>query len=216
LNEPAKKSVLMADAVIEGDVVAKGQIVVNGRLQGKLAAKQVVISQTGEVYGTLRAEDADVNGALQGDILIRGLIRIGETGSVSGDVVYGKISMAKGAELTATLRNVPPRLSGDFSLTVARGGAVLITTDDLTAFDPDDSAKDLTYTVSQPTHGHVAFAAARATPISRFTQADLESGRVLFVHDGAAAPTASFDTLVSDAKGGTSGKSQRVSVTVRG
>ncbi|MDX2288698.1 MAG: polymer-forming cytoskeletal protein [Hyphomicrobiaceae bacterium] len=216
MSEPGSQSVLMADAVIEGDVVAKGQMVINGRLQGSLTARQVVISQTGELYGKLRAENADVQGALQGDVVIRGLIRIGQTGSVNGDVVYGKISMDKGGELSATLRNVPPHLAGDFSLTVGRGSSVVIKTDDLTAFDPDDTASDLTYAVSNPVHGFVALGSARSTPITRFTQADLEGGQVLFVHDGSSGPSAGFDTLVADAKGATSGKSRHVAVIVKG
>ena len=52
-------------------------------------------------------------------------------------------------------------------------------------------------------------------PIDFGAQADLESGRILFVHDGANAPTAGFDTVVSDAEGATSGKLKHVNVSVR-
>ncbi|MDX2258878.1 MAG: polymer-forming cytoskeletal protein [Hyphomicrobiaceae bacterium] len=216
MSEHGSKSVIMSDAVVEGDVVSKGQLVVNGRLQGSLTARQVTISKTGELYGKLRAEDADVHGALQGDVVIRGLIRIGETGAVAGDVVYGKISMDKGGELSATLRNVPPHLAGDFNVAVKRGGVVVITTDDLTALDPDDVAADLVYSVTKPAHGFVALASASSTPVTRFTQADLEAAQVIFVHDGSSEPAAGFDTLVADAKGATSGKTRHVSVIVKG
>ncbi len=39
--------------------------------------------------------------------------------------------------------------------------------------------------------------------------------RIVFVHDGAKATVAEFDTIVSDAKGATSGKVQHVNVSVR-
>jgi len=204
----------MADMVIEGDVIANGPLTVNGRVQGNLSAQSVTITKTGGIYGSLRARNAEVHGALQGDVSVIELIRIGETGSVTGQVEYGKIAMAQGGELSATMRNVPPHMSGDLNLSVARGGSVQITTVDLTAFDPDDAAKDLTFTVSKPANGHVAFAADHSAAISTFTQADLEAGTVVFVHSGASAPTAGFYTSVSDAKGGTSGEPRHVSVSV--
>jgi cytoskeletal protein CcmA (bactofilin family) len=215
LSGSTTNSVIMADTVIEGDVIAKGQITVNGRVQGNLSAQSVEINQSGAIYGSLRAQSAEVHGAVQGDVSILGLIRIGKTGSINGRVEYGGIAMDEGGTLSATLRNVPPHLAGDLQLTVDRGGSVRITTVDLTAFDPDDEAEDLTYTITNPTNGFVALASALSTSINKFTQADLASGRVMFVHDGATVPTAGFDTIVSDAKGATSGKVQHVSVTVR-
>jgi len=204
----------MSDMVVEGDVISKGEITVNGRVLGNLSAQSVVISETGGVYGSLRANKADVRGAVQGDVSILGLIQIGKSGSVTGQVEYEKISMEQGAELSATLRNIPPHMAGDLHLSVERGGAVQITTTDLTAFDPDDVATDLTFSVSKPTNGFVALESARETSISTFTQADLEGGQVVFVHDGGSAPTAGFDTIVADAKGATSGQQQHVSVSV--
>ena len=215
LSESTAKSVIMADTVIEGDVIAKGPITVNGRVQGNLSAQSVEISQSGGIYGSLRAQSAEVHGAVQGNVSVLGLIRIGETGSVNGTVEYGSIAMDQGGTLSATLRNVPPHLAGDLQLTVDRGGSVRITTVDLTAFDPDDAVEYLTYTVTNPSNGFVALASARSASISTFTQADLESGRILFVHDGANAPTAGFDTVVSDAEGATSGKVKHVNVSVR-
>lgn len=205
----------MADTVVEGDVVARGPITVSGRVQGNLAAQSVKVSQTGEIYGSLRARSAVVDGAVQGEVAISGLIRIGRTGSVNGKVQYGSIAMENGASLEATLRNVPPQIGGDLQLAVNRGGSVKITTWDLTAFDPDDEVKDLTYAVKNPSNGFVAFASAPATSISTFTQADLEGGRIIFVHGGAAGPTAGFDTTVTDAKGASSGEARHVTVSVR-
>ncbi len=216
MNEAKTDSIIMADTVVEGDLSSAGRVVVNGRVQGSLTAPSVVINDTGAVYGSLRAESAEVLGAVQGEIFVRGLLSIASTGSVSGDVEYDKIAMEQGGNLSATLRNVPPHLAGDLDLTVHRGGSVRITTEDLTAFDPDDAAEDLTYMVSEATHGFVALDSAHDLSIGTFTQADIEDGRVIFVHDGAGAPAAGFEVVVADAKGATSGQSQHVSVAVKG
>jgi hypothetical protein len=111
---------------------------------------------------------------------------------------------------------VPPTLAGDLDLTVAKGRSVKVNLEDLNAFDPDDAAKDLTFTVSRATNGFVTLAGAPARPVGTFTQADLQGGRVLFTHDGTDTKLASFDVVVADHAGSTSGAAQTVKVHVRG
>jgi hypothetical protein len=122
--------------------------------------------------------------------------------------------MQQGGELAADVRNVPPELAGDLNLVVKRGGTVRITTVDLTAFDPDDAADKLTFTVSTPLGGFVALAGAPGAAAASFTQADLMAGNVIFVHDGGDARTASFAVLVTDASGASSGSAQTVTAAV--
>ena len=75
---------------------------------------------------------------------------------------------------------------------------MVLTTTDFQAVDPDNTASQLTFTVSDQTYGHVAFASAPGTTISSFTEADLETGNVLFVQDGTATNLATFKVSVSD------------------
>ncbi|HRD78390.1 MAG TPA: cadherin-like domain-containing protein, partial [Hyphomicrobiaceae bacterium] len=51
-------------------------------------------------------------------------------------------------------------------------------------------------------------------PESSFTQADLDSGRVFFVHDGSSASAAGFDVVVTDQTGASSGAPKSVRVVV--
>ena len=123
--------------------------------------------------------------------------------------------MEAGGSLSAEVRNVPPTLAGDLDLTVARGRSVAITLEDLHAVDPDDDARDLVFSVSNPRNGFVSLASAPGRPAAKFTQADLEGGRVSFAHDGTATQAASFDVVVTDHSGATSGRPQTVKVTVK-
>ena len=99
------------------------------------------------------------------------------------------------ANLTASdfVFGVP--ISGDLGISVNKGGTVVLTTADFHAVDPNATASNLTFTVSNPTHGYVAFAAHPETPITSFTEADLEAGNVLFVHDGSNTTQATFQGL---------------------
>ena len=93
--------------------------------------------------------------------------------------------------------------------------AVRITTADLSAVDPDDQAKNLTFSVSNASNGFISIASAPARPVTSFTQEDLERGQVLFSHDGSNSDTAKFDVVVADNSGAGSGAPQTVRVAVR-
>jgi cytoskeletal protein CcmA (bactofilin family) len=211
---PRSTTIIAEDMVVRGDIKNGGIVEVRGYIEGSVAADRLLIHESGRVYGTVRADNADVNGRLQGTVFIKHLINIGNTGAVAGDVRYGQLALAGGGDLDANVRNVPPAISGDLNLTVRRGKSVRITTLDLSAVDPDSSAQNLTFTISNAQSGFVASATAPKTPVSGFTQVDLEAGTVLYAHDGSGGALASFDVVVTDQTGASSGEAKTVTVTV--
>jgi len=207
--------VIREDTIIKGEIRNCRQMEVYGYVEGNVAADTLLIHPSGQCYGTVKTESAEIRGTLQGDVVVKHLISIRDTGSVSGNVQYGALAMEPGGNLTAEMRNVPPAVSGDLDVTVDRGWSVAITLEDLHAVDPDDDAKDLIFTISNARNGFVSLSSAPGRPAAKFTQADLEAGRVSFKHDGTAAPAASFDVVVADHTGATSGAPQTVKVTVK-
>lgn len=119
------------------------------------------------------------------------------------------IELADGGEDSATTdtatftmevnnTNDSPTITTNAPGNVVEGQHVVITSAILDSFDPDDFGADLTYTVSNPTNGHVAFTSDLSTAINSFTQADLDNGIVAFVHDGSETNTADFDVVLAD------------------
>jgi hypothetical protein len=147
--------------------------------------------------------------------VVKNLIDIRSSGNVSGNVKYGKLALEMGGNLSAEMRNVPPALGGDLNLEVGKGRSVPITLQDLTALDPDDAAKDLKFTITKSKNGFVANVNAPKRPVNTFTQAELEAGRITFMHDGTNTAVAGFDVVVADHTGATSGAPQTVTVAVR-
>ncbi len=211
----AREAIIQEDTIIKGKIRNCRQMEIRGFVEGELAAESVLIHQGGTFYGTLKTDQADIAGSLQGEVFVKNLISIRSSGSVNGNVRYGQLAMEMGADLSAELRNVPPRLAGDLDITVRRGRSVVITTEDITAIDPDDGADALTYTVSNAINGFVVLTGAAGQPVTNFTQADIEAGRVLFAHDGGASTSANFDVLVTDDSGATSGRAQTVTVHIK-
>jgi cytoskeletal protein CcmA (bactofilin family) len=208
--------------IITEDMVVKGiaeihncrRLEIYGYVEGDVTAGSVHIHKTGKCFGSVKSEDAEVHGTLQGNVTVKNLINIHSSGSVSGNVHYGQLALEAGGSLSAEVRNVPPSIGGDLDLTVEKGQAVAITLQHLTALDPDDVAKDLVFTVSNARNGFIALATAPRRPVTRFTQADLERGSVVFQHDGSRTTTANFNVVVADHTGATSGAPQTVKVAV--
>jgi cytoskeletal protein CcmA (bactofilin family) len=207
-------TVIAEDMVVRGDIKNGGIVEVRGYVEGSVSADRLLIHQSGRVYGTVTADNADVNGRLQGKVYIKHLINIGNSGAVAGDVRYGQLALAGGGDLDANVRNVPPEISGDMNVTVRRGRSVRITTADLNAIDPDSAAEGISFAVANIQGGLVAKAAAPKVPVGSFTQAELEAGNILFAHDGSIGAVAGFDVVAADPNGGSSGAPKRLTVTV--
>ena len=215
MGDRSRVLVVSEDTYLKGDIRNGGLIEVFGYIEGSVTGDMLIVRPGGRCYGTIKVDGADVHGDLQGQIFVKQLITIRASGSVTGDVQYGRLAMEMGASMSAEVRNVPPTISGDLDLSVNKGQSVRITLQDLSALDPDNEAHELTFTVSKAQHGFVTLSSNPANPVETFTQADLERGDVLFRHDGTNGRSASFDVVVVDAAGASSGAAQTVNVAVR-
>lgn len=92
-----------------------------------------------------------------------------------------------------------PKITANAGATVTEGASTIITTAQLSASDTESAAEDITYEVTQgPSGGYLAFSDDPAAEITSFTQADLEAGRVTYIHQGGENPSDSFGFRVSD------------------
>lgn len=207
--------VIGSEAVLTGTVTGARRVEVYGTVDGGVAAGDVTVRDGGTLSGWIKSESSTVEGILKGDVRVQQLITIRSTGTVTGNVKYGRLAMDEGAELAASVRNVPPSIAGDLDLSVGKGKTVRITAADLSAVDPDDAPDALTFQVSNVAGGMITQSGAPGLAVETFTHADLLAGRVHFAHDGGDAATANFDVIVSDDDGATSGAAQTVKVAVR-
>jgi hypothetical protein len=140
-------------------------------------------TRAGRCYGTIKSESAEVHGDMQGEVVVKNLISISSSGSVSGNVRYGKLALEQGGNLSAEVRNVPPSLAGRSRPVgeprqvrahhASRTSPRSIPT---TPRRTSPSRSPMPATASSPWR-------AAAHPSPAFTQADLASGKVSFTHD---------------------------------
>ncbi|MEQ1592678.1 MAG: tandem-95 repeat protein [Thiobacillaceae bacterium] len=100
------------------------------------------------------------------------------------------------ASLTVVPVNGAPVITAN-TLDITEGDTVVLDNTHLNASDVEQGPAQLTYTISNITHGQFEWAATPGVAITGFTQADVDAGLVVFVHDASdIAP--SYDVSVSD------------------
>lgn len=95
-------------ASIQGDVEFSGGLHIDGRVAGNVrvvpgGAAALSISEHGVVEGSVEAPQVVLNGTVKGDIVAAERVVLGTKARVLGDVRYGVIEMALGAEITGRL-----------------------------------------------------------------------------------------------------------------
>src|SRR5271155_5492602 len=95
-------------AKVQGDVEFTGGLHVDGRITGNVRATaglpaSLSISEHGVVEGSVEAHNVVLNGRINGDIFGSERVVLGAKARVQGNVHYGEIEMALGAEINGKL-----------------------------------------------------------------------------------------------------------------
>jgi cytoskeletal protein CcmA (bactofilin family) len=95
-------------ASVLGDIEFAGGLHVDGRITGNVlmaqgATASLSVSEHGLIEGSVQATQVVVNGTVNGDILALERVILGVRARVRGNVSYGAIEMAMGAEISGKL-----------------------------------------------------------------------------------------------------------------
>ena len=95
-------------ASVQGDIEFSGGLHVDGRVNGSVravegAAAALSVSEHGLIEGSVIAPQVVLNGAVNGDIVASERVVLGTKARVRGNVHYGVIEMALGAEINGKL-----------------------------------------------------------------------------------------------------------------
>uniref|UniRef100_A0A8C0AH98 Laminin G domain-containing protein n=1 Tax=Bos mutus grunniens TaxID=30521 RepID=A0A8C0AH98_BOSMU len=109
----------------------------------------------------------------------------------------GKQSLPQTLFVTVeSVNDEAPVITANKILQVWVNSVTEITRDELCAVDGDSSPQDLAYLVSPPSNGHLALKSIPGRSIQNFTQAQINEGQLVFVHNGAMS--GGFNFQVTD------------------
>ena len=91
-----------------GDVQFVGGLIVDGTIQGNVESPPdkgatLSVSDSGLVEGSVQVPNVVLNGTVNGDIHAGERVELGATAKVAGNVHYGLIEMAMGAQINGKL-----------------------------------------------------------------------------------------------------------------
>ena len=102
-SKEMERNVLAKNTKIVGDISAEGDFRIDGTLEGTLKTNgRVIIGIDGFIKGNVEAENADIEGKIDGKLSVEKILTVKATASISGDVVIGKLSVEPGANFNAT------------------------------------------------------------------------------------------------------------------
>jgi cytoskeletal protein CcmA (bactofilin family) len=105
VSRRAAPSILSEGFRVDGDIASDGEVHIAGTLIGNLVAGKVTIGEAGSINGSVEAETAIINGALQGRLVAVNVI-LGRAAQVRADLVYCSMRIEPGAIFEGYSRRV--------------------------------------------------------------------------------------------------------------
>jgi len=95
------------DIQMKGEITTCDRVVIEGVVDATMRDVHTVeLAETGALKGTAEVEDAEISGAFEGDLVVRGKLTIYTTGRVRGNITYGEIEIQRGGQISGNIRNV--------------------------------------------------------------------------------------------------------------
>jgi cytoskeletal protein CcmA (bactofilin family) len=97
------ESLIGARTDFQGEFTVKGILRVDGRIDGRVNADCVVLSETGVIKGEIIAPKIIVGGKIEGNLRAQEIVEIKATGKVLGDIFTNKLSVTEGGEFNGKI-----------------------------------------------------------------------------------------------------------------
>ena len=109
-----RKLIVGRDISLSGEITACDVLVVEGTVEAKLRdGRNIEIAESGLFKGSVEIDEADIAGRFEGDISVRGRLRLRSTGKINGSIRYGELEVEAGGQLM-----------GDIQVLTANSGSV--------------------------------------------------------------------------------------------
>lgn len=89
---------ILSGTEITGDIVSDSNLLIEGEIIGNVSCSgKVVIGSSGKIKGNLVCVNAEVDGAMEGELTIENLLFLRSTARIKGDIQTLKLNIEEGA-----------------------------------------------------------------------------------------------------------------------
>lgn len=100
-----RKLIVGRDISLSGEITACDVLVVEGTVEAKLRdGRTIEISESGLFKGSVEIDEADIAGRFEGDISVRGRLRLRASGKITGSIRYGELEVEAGGQLMGEIQ----------------------------------------------------------------------------------------------------------------
>ncbi|MFN0219893.1 MAG: polymer-forming cytoskeletal protein [Hyphomicrobium sp.] len=87
-----------------GEISHCTMVVIRGRIEGNIDTKVLIVESEGALVGNVHADHMEIHGRIEGNAVVSDLADIRSTGLITGELVYGQLSVAAGGQVHGTIR----------------------------------------------------------------------------------------------------------------
>jgi cytoskeletal protein CcmA (bactofilin family) len=123
--EPGEVAVnrIVAGTKINGDVETTGDFRFEGNLTGNLKTKgKLIIGTSGEVKGEINCKNCDVEGKIEGKVIVSELLTLKATSVINGDIVAKRLAIEPGANFTGNCQMTDETTQSQFKKPEEKSG----------------------------------------------------------------------------------------------
>jgi cytoskeletal protein CcmA (bactofilin family) len=100
------ESLLGMNSSFKGKLNGRGTVRVDGMVEGQLYADYVILSESAEVKGEIKAKRILIGGKMEGNVRAEELVEIKSNGKVLGDIFTPKLAIIEGAEFSGKVEMI--------------------------------------------------------------------------------------------------------------
>ncbi|MFO0456675.1 MAG: polymer-forming cytoskeletal protein [Alphaproteobacteria bacterium] len=108
LSSSAKRVLTVGpDIQMKGEITTCDRVVIEGVVDATMKDVHTLeLAQSGLLKGVAEVEDAEISGAFDGDLIVRGRLVVYATGRIRGNITYGEVEIERGGQLSGSVRNI--------------------------------------------------------------------------------------------------------------
>ncbi len=117
-DTPDRLNVIVDGSRLKGDFTAESNLRIDGHVDGNVTcSSKVVIGPDGTINGNLMCAGADVEGKIEGQLKVEGLLSLRSSAKIMGEITTSRIQIEEGAQFTGECKMSNRPTSNSSSIT---------------------------------------------------------------------------------------------------
>jgi cytoskeletal protein CcmA (bactofilin family) len=105
-----RRLIVGRDISLTGEINSCHHLMVEGSIEAKLKDCRIIeVAEGGVFKGSAEIDEAEIGGRFDGDLSVRGRLRVRGSGVISGSIRYGELEVETGGRLIGTVEPLDPK-----------------------------------------------------------------------------------------------------------